>query len=577
MANTVIRKRFQSLLIASVILSGVDYFAGMVECIIAGDRLGGGAVAAITLLSPMMPLLTFIGMLIISGSMTLFFYAEGKADKDEINRIYGQAVILCVIVGTLISFALFAGKGVILSYWDVSAEVAAYASDYYDGLAWRPAIYFVSQILLSLLLAEGELKRSIVAAVIQFTVTVFGAYLLCREYGAIGLSLGTTFGFLADCFAKGSFLLTEKCPITLCFYLNAKKILTVLHTSFGMALADLWLAIFPFAMTSYLLVNFGENTLIVFGVINSILCVAFAVFQGVEQAMQPMVCVYNSEENLRGLQKIMKLSFGATAGIGILLSVAFLSLSDILPGMFGAEDPVTKEMAKAAMFAFLPFITFRALGMTYSAYYAFTDRETPAAVFQALMHCFLPVAFAIVGGNIFGLTGVWIGLGISGAVVLLAEFLYSRIETGKHKNLGGILLLDKQTLSHQISYDCMSVQDEVMELSYRVADNLLDFGINPDKCRMTQFFTEEIGMDAVERSKGKPFEIELTLTVDGDTVTFIMRDNGVLKQSDNTADITNPDNMLSSFRMYIVSQLATKLDYRSYIRLGGENRTALKF
>ncbi len=577
MTHTVVWRRFRSLLFASVILSGVDYVAGMMECIIGGSLLGGQAVAGLTLLAPIMPLLTFIGLLIVSGSMTLYAYAGGQADEEEMNRVYSQAVILCAVVGVLLTILMVASKNSILSYWDVSADVAAYASEYYDGVAWRPAVYFVSQILLSLLLAEGEVKRSVVAAVTQFSVTVAAALFLVPRIGILGLSLGTTLGFVADCFAKGSFLFSERCPIRLSFWLSAGKIMEMLRTSFGMALANLWIAILPFAMTSYLLSAFGEEVLIVFGVINSILGVAIAIFEGVEQAMQPMVCMYYSEGNLRGMEKTMKIGAGSAALLGASLSVLFLAMSGVLPGWFGAEDETTATMARAAMAAFLPFLALRALGMVYAAYFAYTGRIVSALTLQGLLHLALPFLCAVLGGQLFGLTGAWIGLGASGLLALGADWIVSRLAAQRNPNLEGILMLDGRQLENQLSYDCMSVEDEVMATAKQAERDLIAFGLPEDKCRLAGFFIEELGMNAVERAEGHaPFEVETTLCREEDTITLIVRDNGKVQPGALSADITNPDLGLESFRMYVVSQVASKLDSRSYIMIGGENRTALR-
>ncbi len=578
MTNTLVWHRFRSLLFASVILSGVDYVGGMMELIIGGSLLGSSAVAGLTLLAPVMPLMTFIGLLITSGSMTLYAYAGGRADEQEMNRIYSQAMALCVVVGLLISGLMFAAKDAILSYWDVSAEVAAYASAYYDGLAVRPPIHFTGMLLLSLLLAQSEVRRSVTAAGMQTLVSLAAGLILVPRIGILGLSLGTTLGYVADLLVKITFLFSAVCPVKLTVYLNPGKIIEVLRTSFGMALATFWIALLPFIMTSYLLSAFGEKVLVVFGVINSILCLAISTFQGLEAAMQPMICMYYSEGNLRGMEKTMKVSAASAAALGVGLSVVFLALSGVLPGLFGADTEETAALARTAMMAALPFLMFRALGMTFSSYCAFTGKVMTAMVLQGLMHLAFPFGFAVLGGSLFGLTGVWLGLGLSGILVLAVEFLVSRLAVWKNPRLEGILMMDRERYADQLSYDCLSVEHEVMATEHQVEKDLIALGLPADKCRMAGFYIEEMGMNAADRSEGRdPFELETTLIRDGETITLIVRDNGKVEPGALSADITNPDAGLESFRMYVVSQLASKLDYRSYIMIGGENRTAIRF
>lgn len=142
-------------------------------------------------------------------------------------------------------------------------------------------------------------------------------------------------------------------------------------------------------------------------------------------------------------------------------------------------------------------------------------------------------------------------------------------------------MLDREVLASQFSFDFLITQDEVMETSHRVEKELLARNIDADKSRKTAFFVEELGMNAVERqmqvggANPSPCEAEVTVTT-GDTITLVLRDAGEVVKSDEDADITNMDGRLSSFRMFVVSQVASKLDYRSYIMLGGENRTMLR-
>ncbi len=578
MIHTLVWNRFRALLLASVVLSGVDYVGGMIELVIGGSFLGSQAVAGLTLLAPAMPLLSFIGLLIVSGSMTLYAYAGGRADEEEMNRIYSQALILCFTVGLLISGLMIAAKETVLSIWSVSPEVAAYAASYYDGIALRPPIHFVGMILLSLLLAQSEVERSLAAVATQLIVMVAAILFLVPRIGILGISLGTTLGFLGDALVKSTFLFSGKCPVKPRFYLNAGKILEVLRTSFGMALATFWVALLPFIMTSYLLAAFGEDVLVVFCVINSILCLAISVFQGLEGAMQPMVCMYFSEGNLKGTEKTMKVSAAAAAALGVGMTVIFLSLSGVLPELFGADSEELVRLSKTAMLAVLPFLMFRALGMVFSSYCAYTGKVGAALVLQALMHLVFPFGLAVLGGSLFGLTGVWLGLGISGLLILAAEFLFTRFAAWKNPRLEGILMMDREKYANQLSYDCLSLEDEVMATEHQAETDLIALGLPEDKSRFAGFFIEEMGMNAADRSEGRtPFEVETTLIREDDMITMIVRDNGKMEPGALSADITNPDADLESFRMYVVSQVASKLDYRSYIMIGGENRTAIRF
>ena len=146
--------------------------------------------------------------------------------------------------------------------------------------------------------------------------------------------------------------------------------------------------------------------------------------------------------------------------------------------------------------------------------------------------------------------------------------IISRSSDGKLK---GLLLLEEERMSRQVSYDILAAEQDVMDLVYKLEQDLSSWNLDSKTLHRIQFFIEELRLDAVERANKKAFNIEITITreIDGH-VELIVRDNGEL------VDITNEDEAPKSFRMYVVSQVASSMPYKSYILIGGENKTVLK-
>ena len=572
MKKSVISERFKSILTAATVAMATSYLLVLSECIIAGNMIGEEAVAAIALVAPVIPFLQFIGELIAAGTFSLISYAGGKGDEEEINRLYSQAMTLAVAVGFILTLLFVVFRVQILSYWDVSADLMTYADAYYAGVMIRPIIAFIELFLMPLLLIEGQEKRNLVASVVKVIAGIALEIVLCNSLGLFGISLATTISLAIALVIEASYLFTKDCPLKYKFYLNFKKLRKVFSLSICVAIPELFLTLLPFVVTSYLITNFDETIIAIFAMINTIINLAVAIFYGLDDVIQSMGCLYLGEKNIHGIKKVMNLCIKAAIAEGILMAAVLIIFADKVALAFGITEPRTLDLAVAAIRIYSVFLIALFVTMTYSFYYLYINRKFMSVTLQFLLLFMFPVVCVYIFGGILGLNGVWFGLGFG----ILLEFpinlfiihIINKISDG---TLKGLLLLEEDRMSRQVSYDILAAEKDVMNLVYKLEQDLSSWNLDSKTLHRIQFFIEELGLDAVERANLKSFNIEVTITRENDGhIELIVRDNGEL------VDITNEDEAPKSFRMYVMSQVASSMPYKSYILIGGENKTVLK-
>ena len=572
MKKSVISERFKSILTAATFSMATSYLRVLSECIIAGNMIGEEAVAAIALVAPVIPFLQFIGEMIAAGTFALISYAGGKGDEEEINRLYSQAMSLAVAVGFILTLLFVVFRVQILSYWDVSADLMTYADAYYAGVMIRPIIAFVELFLMPLLLIEGQEKRNLIASTVKIVAGIALEVVLCSSFGLFGISLATTISMALALLIEASYLFTKDCPLKYKFYLNFKKLREVFSLSICVAIPELFLTLLPFMVTSYLISNFNESVIAIFAMINTILNLAVAIFYGLDDVLQSMGCLYLGEKNILGIKKVMNLCIKAAIAEGLLMAAILIIFADKVVLAFGINEPEIFEQAVDAIRIYSIFLVALFVTMTYAFYYLYVERKVMSITLQCLLLFMFPVACVYIFGGMLGLNGVWLGLGLGIAlefpVNLFMIHIISRNSNGKLK---GLLLLEEDRMSRQVSYDILASQQDVVDLIYRLEQDLSNWNLDKETLHMLEFFIEELGLDAVERATVKAFNIEITITRENDGhIELIIRDNGEL------VDLTNEDEKPRSFRMYVVSQVASTMPYKSYILIGGENRTVLK-
>lgn len=306
--------------------------------------------------------------------------------------------------------------------------------------------------------------------------------------------------------------------------------------------------------------------------LNSLLGLAVAMFFGMDDVLQSLACTYIGERNFCGLQKVMSLYVKASLLEGVPVAVVLLAGANFVPQIFAIDEPNLFQPAVDAVRIYAVFLGMIFFTLTYAFYYMYVERKLLSIFLQSLLLFLLPVACVNIFGGMFGLNGVWFGLGLGIAPefpinVLLVKLIDMRSD-GKLK---GLLMIDHEVIARQVSYDIMSTQDEVLSLVHNLQTDLASWQLPERKLRLLELFVEEIGMDAVDRAKqsGENFHVEITIT-NGAQVELIVRDNGEL------VDVTDVNAAPNSFRRYVVSQVAEHMPFRSYILIGGENRTVVK-
>ena len=572
MKKSVILERFKSILTAATFSMATSYLLVLSECIIAGNMIGEEAVAAIALVAPVIPFLQFIGEMIAAGTFALISYAGGKGDEEEINRLYSQAMTLAVAVGFILTLLFVVFRVQILSYWDVSADLMTYADAYYVGVMIRPIIAFVELFLMPLLLIEGQEKRNLIASTVKIVAGIALEVVLCSTFGLFGISLATTISMALALVIEASYLFTKDCPLKYKFYLNFKKLREVFSLSICVAIPELFLTLLPFMVTSYLIANFNESVIAIFAMINTILNLAVAIFYGLDDVLQSMGCLYLGEKNIHGIKKVMDLCIKAAIAEGLLMAAILIIFANKVVLGFGINDPEIFEQAVDAIRIYSIFLVALFVTMTYAFYYLYVERKIMSITLQCLLLFLFPVACVYICGGMLGLNGVWLGLGLGIALEFpINLFMIHIISKNSNGKLKGLLLLEDERMSRQVSYDILASQQDVVDLIYKLEQDLSQWNIDKETLHMIEFFIEELGMDAVERATAKAFNVEITLTKENDGhIELIVRDNGEL------VDLTSEEEEPRSFRMYVVSQVASTMPYKSYILIGEENRTVLK-
>lgn len=563
--KTVISTRFWSVFTSAMVAMTLSYILMLSDNIVAGQFINDDAVAAMSLVFPLMTILFFLSYLIADGLGMLAAYAQGQENREKVNRLFSQGIMLSVGLGLMLVLFLHIFQAQILSFWKISPEYMFYARGYYDGLKWLPPVVFINILFYTFLIQDGEEQVCVRASAIAFVVNIVLSIVLCNALGTFGIGLASLMGTIISCLVQSAFLFSDKSKLSFVWYYNFREIARGFIYSFYHSVDTLYLSMLPLIFSSYVISHWGESHIIVVTVITNVLVLAVAMYTGVVDCLQPMVCQYHSEGCYSSVKKTMELGIACTLIMSLAISLVAGAFAFLLPMLFGvAEEKLIGEIV-TSLRCFLIFLVFLGTTLIYTNYYIYIEERNYGLILKTLLLIVFPV-LGMYFGSVWGMYGLWLGAGMG----YLLAFLFNLVVIKLWPDRDNILLFNKKKMARQFSYDINAVTEEVVALSRVVSDELKSWKLPSAKIMRLSLLVEDLGMNAVERAQNEPVQLEFSFLLEGganQSVKLIVRDNG--KPYDVLA-IVNEGKY--SFRDYFIDSVTKDFYRRRYLSAGDENK-----
>lgn len=555
-------RKFLTLLPASVFASAVWYFVDFAESSFAGNLLTDKALSALSLIAPLHSTILFINQLIASGTSIRFSLAMGRADVRRAKEYITQGFILSLSL--TIPFALFIRFFAhdYLAFFGADESVTILAAKYLSWFYLVPISEGLLQLAQSLICAEGDIRRYYCAFcvfVITFlSLTYFG---ITCGFSLAACSAATVIAefialliLLTHLFAKSNNLgLVRHCSFS-----DARKIVS---TSFGDAAARLCTALLIVLITKLVVFRFGSEMLPILQIVILLLALT-DLFEGIGASVQPLVTVYQGEDNPRGVRLVMRSAIVASLVLSGAVVLVLETFPTLVGRLLGLSDPVLIAESAHAVRIFVPFIVAMSLAGLFNSYYMCIEHSLWAILVSVFAYFLFPLAAALVGsvfaadGLWFGLAaGVYLGLGSAALAILL------RSKRGEFP-----LLLNRRRERRITSYTLRLSDESVVGVSTAVAELLKRRGA--DALRASLLIEEAL---LVIRDRNAPKSVLAEVTVErGAELQITLRDDGEI------FDLTDADAEIKSLRGFVVASLMEKQLNRLNLITTGFNRNVFR-
>ncbi len=564
--QTLMSKKYYSMLLGGTLTMVMTSFLLMSDSIIAGAFLGSDAVQGITLVTPLFSLGSFFGSVISLGVPILYSAEMGKFNKDGADRVFGFGLLMSVVVAIAMFALTWLLGDMYLRSYSVSEEALAQARDYLFWMRFTIALMPLQMFFAATVYGDGDETIETAAHVVQGLGNIIFSIILSRIMGVSGIG-----------FASFLFLAISILVLLLHFFKKSNTLHWNLFFSFDIAkkvvkysIIDsssyLFIAILTSVFNAFVSSEFGPEYLILASAIT--LCREFhLLFDGIGEAVGPIFSVYVGEENHDGLRTSFSLANKTAIVEGVIVTLVMLIVAPFIPRILDVTDPELANWVILGVRLISIGSIFISILYLLTSYYMVVDQIMIGVVACALRDAVLSIALGVIMGKAFGITGMFIGLGIAPIIAYVLFIVFLRMRYGKDDC--PLLLSKVPGDDSAYNFNIEVEPEQIIALQKEVEALLIEEKVDRRTIGKIKLLVEELYMLIREKNEEKHVLSEFTIFIHPDNIKIITKDNGIL------FDISQEDVSVTSIASFAVSAYMEKLgEDRHHLTTMSFNRSA---
>ncbi len=556
--------KFGRFLPAAAFALSVEFLMGLADSVIAGHVVGETALSAVNLMQPVFGIVSFVSMLVGTGTGILYSTAMGRFDRRRAGEMLSQGLWCAFGLGFLLAAFLFVFRGPVLDSFGASAQVRAMAGEYWFWFLPCAVLEPLAFFFVSVVSADGDPKVCILAYSAQLVANCAASIPLTMRYGLSGCAFGTVVGCLAALLVLSFHFLSRANSLRFVRHFSFADAGRIVSCAAGDASVRICQAVLCYVLNLYVIAMFGSDRLPILAAVVAVLSLSEAL-DCIPAAAQPLVGVYHGEGNDRLVRRVMKYAFVASLALGGLFTAVLVAFPGVAVKAVGISDPALCAASESAVRIVSVGLVGIALLVLYNSYCMFISKTALAAFVSFLAALVAPILLVVPLGAVFGEDGVWASLGAAPffACAVVAAVVVAQWGRGSFP-----LFLDFAKIRRSRVYDLVLFEKDICDVSAAIG-RYLEPRTSPRCAGLTSLLVEETLMTVHDRNAGRRIRAEVTIDL-SDGVRVIERDDG------DIFDITDVDARATSFRAYFVSSLMTTIPARRNMTTTSFNRNVFR-
>ena len=410
----------------------------IVDTIFVGQWIGVLAIACITVVLPIVFLISSIGMGIGIGGSSIISRALGAKDFQKAFETFGNQIsmtmvlsIFFVIVGIFFSTPL-------LTLFGANGDILSPAMEYFNVVLYGVPFLAFAMMGNPVIRSEGKPKFAMYAMIIPAISNILLDILFIKflDMGIFGAGLATSISYAACGLFIFGFFLSKKSELiiyTKYFALKHAIVREIVELGGVTVVRQGTISLLMIVLNASLFKYGGEVAIAVYGIINRVMMFALFPVLGVTQGFLPIAGYnYGAKDWTRVKESIRTAIIYGTV-VASFIFIGIILFPEAIASMFTDDKDLLSKTPDALLLAFLatPVITTQLVG---SAYFQAAGKALPALILTLLKQGIFLIPLVYIMPKFFGLNGIWWSFPIADVSSTLITLIFLRIEVRKKLN-----------------------------------------------------------------------------------------------------------------------------------------------
>jgi putative MATE family efflux protein len=408
----------------------------IVDTIFVGQWIGVLAIAAITVVLPIVFLISSIGMGIGIGGSSIISRALGANKPEKAFLTFGNQIsltvilaLLFVVLGTIFSVPilnLFGAKGLILPI----------ASEYFSVVIYGVPFLAFAMMGNPTIRAEGKPKFAMYAMMIPAVLNVVldVVFIKLFNWGMWGAGLATSISFASCGLYILYFFLSSKSELKIIpknFKLNFKIVDEIIKLGGVSIVRQGTISILMIVLNYSLFTYGGEISISIFGIINRVMMFSLSPVLGVSQGFLPVAGFNIGAENNARVKETIKKAIWFGSILGTIIFIGIVIFKEEIIWVFTNDATLLAETPNAMLIVFLvtPIVTMQLIG---SAYFQAAGKAMPALFLTLLKQGIFLIPLAYILPKYYGINGIWWSFPIADVISTIITIWVLKREVDKN-------------------------------------------------------------------------------------------------------------------------------------------------
>ena len=393
----------------SIVMMVFTSIYGVVDGLFVSNFVGKESFAALNLVYPLFMMLGALGYMFGTGGTALVAKTMGEGDDKRARGLFSLIVYATLIVGIACGVVVFVAVGSVASALGAEGSLLEECVVYGSILAFSLPFFMLQETFQSLLTAAGKPKVGLCVMVVAgvANIALDALFIIVFQWGLAGAALATAISevlggaipFLYFARPNSSTLRLGR-PL-----IDVRALGRVCVNGSSELVSNLSMSLVSMVYNFQLMAYIGPDGVAIYGVIQYVAWIAVSLLMGFTVGSSPIISYHYGARNHPELRNLLTKGLKVMGILGIVMTIAAISLSGTLANIFVGYDATLCELTRHAFHLFSFAFLLAGFNIFLSSFFtALNNGGVSAAisflrtlVFQAASVILLPMALDVDG------------------------------------------------------------------------------------------------------------------------------------------------------------------------------------